>query len=63
MMLFLLDGHLKLAVLDPENAFHPPVDCKPVLSSWDPGSCAGDSAQVLQEPDTRAVYAMSCTGR
>lgn len=29
MMLFPLDGCLKLAVLDPENAFHPPVDCKP----------------------------------
>lgn len=29
MMLFPLDGHLKLAVLDPENAFLPSVDSKP----------------------------------
>lgn len=29
MMLFPLDGHLKLAVLDPENAFLPPMDGKP----------------------------------
>lgn len=33
MKLFPLNGHLKLAVLDPENAFLPPVDCKPEFCS------------------------------
>lgn len=67
MMLFLLDGHLKLAVLDPENAFHPPVDCKP---EFYPAGAQGPVQETLlwyyrsqTQPDTMAVYAVSCTGR
>lgn len=67
MMLFLLDEHLKLAVLDPENAFHPPVDFKPEFCP------AGAQAPVKEtllrcyrsqtQPDPIAVHSVFCTGR
>lgn len=56
MMLFPHDGHLKLAVLDPENVFHPPVDCKPEFCPAGAQGPVQETAQVLQELNTNRPH-------